>query len=197
VAVLAVGCTGGVDDADTAPVTPSASPTSTSPSPTPTAASPTPSASPTEEAVAFGTGTVTVDGTEVAVSGDCDISRGFGEQPVEALDDEVDVLLAVDNVAGDGGHDGPFAVRVRLLGGGAVEGRTITSEGAPGEDGTTVDVTYEGEVSVAELRERRELEFLDTATLHLEATQERTSGSGGRATRELVVDVACPVSRPA
>lgn len=158
---------------------------------------PTPTSSPTPRDVVLGTGTVTVDGTEVAVSGDCDISREFGEQPVPSLDtDDVDVLLAVDNLTGDGGHEGPFALQVRLLGSGVLVGRTITSQGAPGEDGTTVDTSYEGEIEVAELRDRRELEFVGVATLHLEATQERVAGSEGTARRELVVDVACPISRP-
>ena len=195
---LLSGCTGG--DTDPAP-----SPTATTTSETPTDAdttsappSPSPSPSPTTgvEDVAFGTGTVTVDGTELPVSGDCDVSRDFGEQRVGALDEDVDVLLAVDNVGGDGVPTGPFAVQVRLLGDGAVAGRTITSEGAPGGEGVTADVTYEGTVEVAELRDRRELEFLDVATLHLEATQERVAGSGGSSTRTLVVDVTCPITRP-
>lgn len=166
---------------------------------TPTSPStPTPTSSPTPRDVVLGTGTVTADGTALAVSGDCDISREFGEQPVTSLDtDDVDVLLAVDNLTGDGGHDGPFALQVRLLGSGALVGRTLTSQGAPGEDGTTLDTTYEGQIEVAELQDRRELEFVDVATLHLEVTQERVEGSEGPARRELVVDVACPISRPA
>lgn len=199
-AVLAVGCTGTDGDGSEATEAPTTTATST-PSPTggsstsPTAAA-TPSPTSGVEDVAFGTGTVTVDGTELPVSGDCDVSRSFGEEPVEGLDDDVDVLLAVDNVTGDGVPTGPFAVQVRLLGNGAVEGRTITSRGAPDGEGTLADVTYEGSVTVAELRDRRELEFLDVATLHLEATQERVAGSAGPASRELVVDVTCPVSRP-
>ena len=195
-AVLVVGCTGGDGDQD-----PTAAPTSTAPSSTTaseTTNSPTPSPSPTDDdaTVAFGTGTVTLDGAELPVSGDCDVSREFGEEPVEGLDDDVDVLLAVDNVTGDGVANGPFALRVRLLGSGAVAGRTITSEGADAGDGTTADVTYEGTVEVAELRDRRELEFLDVAVLHLEASQDRVSGDAGSPSRDLVVDVTCPISRP-
>lgn len=194
-ALLVAGCTAG-DDTTTADT---ASPTSTdtaAPDATASGATMSPSPTPTEEEVAFGTGTVTVDGTELPVSGDCDISRDFGNQPVQELDDEVDVLLAVDNVTGDGGHDGPFAIRVRLLGTGAVGDRTVTSQGAPGQDGATADVSYEGDVQVAELRDRRELEFVDAAVLHLEADQQRVTGSGGPSSRQLVVDVTCPVSRP-
>lgn len=189
-ALLVVGCTFGDDappgpedaggDATTAPVVPTPGPTATS----------------DVDEIAFGTGTVTVDGTELPVSGDCDISRGFGDEPVGTLDEDVDVLLAVDNITRDGGHDGPFAVRVRLLDGGAVPGRTITSVGAPGSDGATTDATYEGTVDVAELRDRREVEFLDVAVLHLEAAQEHVGGGDGASTRQLVVDVTCPVSRP-
>lgn len=195
VALAVSGCT---DGADTGPgeatdaVPTSETPVAASPTPTPT---PEPTPSPTATGPAFGTGTATVDGTAIAVSGDCDISREFGTQPVTELDDEVDVLLAVDNIAGDGQASAPFSLRVRLLGDGAVEGRTITSEGAPGGDEGTADATYEGDVTVAELRDREELEFLDAAVLHLEATQELRSGDGP-STRELVVDVTCPVSRP-
>lgn len=197
VAVLALalaGCTSSEPD-------PTPGPTSTSPSETtsPSGASTSepPSPGPETEDAAFGTGTVTVDGTEVPVSGDCDISRDFGQEPVEGLDDEVDVLLAVDNIAGDGRLGGEFALRVRLLGAGEVVGRTITSQGAAGEEaGSTAEVTYEGEVEVAELRDRRELDFLDVAVLHLEARQQRVAGSGSTASRTLVVDVTCPISRP-
>lgn len=196
-ALLVAGCTSGDDRTPADPASPTSTDTA---APDATAsgatASPSPSPTPTEEEVAFGTGTVTVDGTELPVSGDCDISRDFGNQPVQALDDEVDVLLAVDNVTGDGGHDGPFALRVRLLGSGAVGDRTVTSQGAPGADGATADVTYEGDVQVAELQDRRELEFVDAAVLHLEAGQQRVAGSGGAARRQLVVDVICPISRP-
>lgn len=200
-AILAGGCT----SPSTAPEPSASASTATtptgavaSPAPSPTSSStPTPTTTPTPRDMVLGTGTVTADGTELAVSGDCDISREFGEQPVPSLDaDDVDVLLAVDNLTGDGGHDGPFALQVRLLGSGALVGRTVTSQGAPGEDGTTLDTTYEGEIEVAELRDRQELEFVDVATLHLEATQERVQGSEGPARRELVVDVACPISRP-
>ena len=199
-AVLAVGCTGGDVDGSDATEAPTAAGTATAtrtpttdPSPVPTT---TPSPTSGVEDVAFGTGTVTVDGTELPVSGDCDVSRAFGEERVTGLDDAVDVLLAVDNVTAAGVPTGSFGVRVRLLGNGAVEGRTITSRGAPGDDGTMVDVTYEGEVTVAELHDRRELEFLDVATLHLEATQQRVAGNAGPASRELVVDVTCPIARP-
>jgi hypothetical protein len=200
VACLGVGCTGTDDEGslDPIPVTEEPSdPATTSPSapsrtPTP---SPTPTPEGGEDDVAFGTGTITVDGTELPVSGDCDISRAFGEEPVEDLE-EVDVLLAVDNIAGNGAAAGPFAVQVRLLGSGAILGRTITSVGVDGGDGQTAETTYEGEVEVAELRDRRELEFLDVAVLHLESSQRRASGSAGPETRELVVDVTCPISRP-
>ncbi len=196
--VLVGGCT------STSPTPAPSAPSSTgtvSPgagaNPTPPPTTPTPTSRPTPGDVVLGTGTVTADGVEVAVSGDCDISREFGEQPVTSLDaDDVDVLLAVDNLTGDGGHVGPFALQVRLLGSGALVGRSVTSQGAPGEDGATLDTTYEGEIEVAELQDRRELEFVDVATLHLEATQERVEGSEGPAQRELVVDVACPISRP-
>lgn len=199
-AILVGGCTS--PSPAPSPSTPSPTGTGTvSPgaggSPAPATSTPTPTSSPTPSDVVLGTGTVTADGTEVGVSGDCDISREFGEQPVTSLDaDDVDVLLAVDNLTGDGGHVGPFALQVRLLGSGALVGRTVTSQGAPGEDGATLDTTYEGQIEVAELRDRRELEFVDVATLHLEATQERVEGSAGPARRELVVDVACPISRP-
>lgn len=194
-ATVVVGCTGAGDEPQPSPTTATAIGTST---PSVATSSPRPTATatdPNEADVAFGTGTVVVDGTPVPVSGDCDISREFGTQPVDTLDDAVDVLLAVDNVAGDGVPDGPFALQVRLLGSGAVGDRTITSQGAP-VDGATAEVTYEGPVEVAELRDRRELEFLDVATLHLETTQQRVGGSEGPATRQLVVDVTCPISRP-
>lgn len=174
---------------------PTSAPTPTPPTPTPT--STTPPAADGSEEVVLGTGTVTVDGTEMLVSGDCDISREFGAETVRALDDEVDVLLTVDNLTGDGGHDGPFAIQVRLLGRGALVGRTLVSEGAPGEEpGETAPTVYEGDIEVAELRDRRELEFVDVATLHLEASQSRTRGDQGPRRRELVVDVTCPISRP-
>ena len=198
-AVLVAGCTGadgdGAGRAEASPPTTTPMPAaddSPAPSPTPTAV---PSPTSGAEQVVFGTGTVTVDGTELPVSGDCDVSRAFGEEPVEGLGDDVDVLLAVDNVTGDGTPTGPFALRVRLQGDGSVEGQTVTSRGAP-DGGEMVDVTYRGRVTVAELRDRRELEFGDVATLHLEATQDRVAGGAGPASRELVVDVTCPVSRP-
>lgn len=196
---LGAGCTdagGGTADPEpspTASTTTTATTEDAAPSPSP---SPSPTPTGTEDEVAFGTGTVTVDGTEVPVSGDCDISRAFGEEPVTDLGDEVDVLLAVDNITGTGAAAGPFGVQVRLLGSGAIVGRTITSVGAEAGDGETADTGYEGEVAVAELRDRRELEFLDVAVLHLEASQNRVEGSAGPPTRELVVDVTCPVSRP-
>ena len=192
-ALVLVGCTS--TEPDPTPASPASTDDATPSGGTSTPAAPSPSPSP--EDAAFGTGTVTVDGTEVPVSGDCDISRDFGQEPVEGLDEDVDVLLAVDNIAGDGRLGGDFALQVRLLGDGEVVGRTITSQGAPGADaGSTADVTYEGAVEVAELRDRRELDFLDSAVLHLEASQERVSGSGGPSRRTLVVDVVCPVSRP-
>lgn len=196
---VAVGCTdaGGEDAADPAPTASTTTATGATTPDAPTAPSPTPTPTGAEDEVAFGAGTVTVDGLELPVSGDCDISRAFGEEPVGDLDDdEVDVLLAVDNIAGTGATAGPFGVQVRLLGSGAVVGRTITSVGADGGDGQTAETSYEGEVEVAELRDRRELEFLDVAVLHLESSQRRVSGSAGPSTRELVVDVTCPVSRP-
>ena len=195
--LLVAGCTG--DGAPDPTAAPSDTTSTTATGPTTeatTSASPSPSSSPTEPEVVFGTGTVAIDGVEVPVSGDCDVSRDFGEQPVDDLEQDVDVLLAVDNVSGEGVPTGPFAVRVRLLGSGAVTGRTITSEGAAGEDGTTADVTYEGAIETAELRDRRGLEFVDAAVLHLEATQERVAGTAGPSSRDLVVDVTCPVSRP-
>lgn len=172
----------------------------TTSTPTPPTSTPTSTSSPDadgSEEVVLGTGKVTVDGTEMLVSGDCDISRDFGAETVRALDDEVDVLLTVDNLTGDGGHDGPFAIQVRLLGRGELAGRTLVSEGAPGEEsGETVPTVYEGDIEVAELRDRRELEFLDVGTLHLEASQSRTRGDQGPRRRELVVEVTCPISRP-
>ena len=195
--LLVAGCTdGGAPDPTPTPSGATSPPTTGTTTEATTSPSPTPSPSPTDTEVAFGTGTVTIDGVEVPVSGDCDVSREFGDQPVDDLEQDVDVLLAVDNVSGEGVPTGPFAVRVRLLGSGAVTGRTITSEGAGAEDGTTAEATYEGPIDVAELRERRELEFDDVAVLHLEATQDRVAGTAGPASRDLVVDVTCPVSRP-
>lgn len=202
-AVLVGACTArpSAPDDDTRAATGPTTVATTAPSPSPSPGTPTtspPSPDPDgAEDVVLGTGTVTVDGTELLVSGDCDISRDFGAEPVRALDDEVDVLLTVDNLTGDGGHDGPFALQVRLLGRGQLQGRTLVSEGAPGEEpGETLRTVYEGDIEVAELRERRKLEYLDVATLHLEASQRRTRGDGGPARRDLVVDVACPISRP-
>lgn len=200
VAVLLGGCTAGppVPEEPTLPV-PTTTPTSAVGPTTPSAISAAPS-SPEDrgaDEVVLGAGTVEVDGTELLVSGDCDISREFGAEPVRALDDEVDVLLTVDNLTGDGGHDGPFAIQVRLLGRGQLMGRTLVSEGAPGEEpGQTLTAVYEGEIEVAELRNRREREFVDVATLHLEASQQRTRGDDGPDRRQLVVDVTCPISRP-
>lgn len=208
-AVLLGGCTsssGGPHDASSgrphdATASPRATATATSEQATPTPPTSSPTASETPEVaeeVLLGTGTVTVDGTELRVSGDCDISREFGEQPVGSLDDEVDVLLTLDNLTGDGGHDGPFAIQVRLLGRGELVGRTLVSEGAPGEEqGVTLGTIYEGEVEVAELQDRRELDFVDVATLHLEASQRRTRGDEGPRRRQLAVDVTCPIARPA
>lgn len=207
-AVLLGGCTSspGPDDASSGPpddvsASPGGAATATSEPATATTSTPTPTASGSPavpEEVLLGTGTVTVDGTEVRVSGDCDISREFGEQPVGSLDDEVDVLLTLDNLTGDGGHDGPFAIQVRLLGRGELVGRTLVSEGAPAEEqGGTMRTTYEGEVEVAELQDRRERDFVDVATLHLESSQRRTRGEEGARRRQLVVDVTCPISRPA
>lgn len=182
--LLLAGCTSAppsVDDGspDVTPTTASSAATSPSPSPTPTA--------PT-----LGTGTVTIDGTEVPVSGDCDISKEFGQAPVKGLgDDKLDVLLAVDNLTGSGAPAGSQPHTVRLLGSGTVEGRTVTSV-TRGEDGG--EVTWEGPVTAASLRDREPREFLDVATLHLEATQ-RPTGSGG-GSRDLVVDVTCAISRP-
>lgn len=202
VVVLLGACTAGspAPDEPTLPE-PTTTPTSTAGPNTPSAsatAPPTPSpedAGPDE--VVLGTGIVAVDGAELLVSGDCDISREFGAEPVRALDDDVDVLLTVDNLTGDGGHDGPFAIQVRLLGRGELTGRSLVSEGAPGEEpGQTLSAVYEGEIEVAELRERQEREFVDVATLHLEASQQRTRGDEGPDRRELVVDVTCPISRP-
>lgn len=187
-----VACT---PDTNTAPdvtvptSTPAATATDAPPSVSPTPSQPAPSEGP----VLFGTGSVTVDGTTMPVRGDCDISRDFGDQPVNRLGTEVAVLLAVDNLTTGGEHAGPFALQVRLLGANVVDG-TVISVGAAGDGGS--DVTYEGPIEVAELRDRQSLEFLDVATLHLEVTQERTRGSGGADTRELAVDVTCPIARP-
>lgn len=189
-ATVAAGCTGDPQPGDPAgtPVPPATS----APGDVATDVTPTASPTPTDTDVAFGTGTVQVDGTEVPVSGDCDVSRAFGTQPVDVLDEDVDVVLAVDNVAGDGAHAGPFPLQVRLQGRGAVAERRITSQGAA----EAAEATYAGDVAVAELRDRRALEFLDVATLHVEATQERVRGESGPATRELVLDVTCSISRP-
>lgn len=189
VAVLVAGCTTGAppEPEVTATTTPTATSTMEVPTPTPT---PEPAAT-----TVVGTGTVTVDGTELPVSGDCDISKEFGERPVADLSDaDVDVVLAVDNLDG-GGHRGEFPVEVRLLGTGEVVGRTITSVGGVGASGTDAPV-YEGEVEVATLVDRESGEFADTATLHLEAAQQRLQGDGGGVARELVVDVTCLIARP-
>lgn len=162
----------------------SASTPSASPSPSPSASSP---------AGTIGVGTVTVNGTELPVSGDCDISRSFGRQPVRSLDDEVDVLLALDNLTGSGEAVGAFALTVRLLGTGGVEGERITSTD---RDDTGREVTWEGEVTSARLQDRRRLEFLDLATLHLQATQRAEGAGAPNGTRDLVVEVTCAVSRP-
>lgn len=190
-AVLVAGCTAGAPPDPEATTTATATPAVTStmevPTPTPT---PEPAATPV-----VGTGIVTVDGTELAVSGDCDISKDFGERPVADLSDaDVDVVLAVDNLDGDG-HQGDFPVEVRLLGTGEVVGRTITSVGGVGASGADAPV-YEGEVEVATLVDREAGEFADTATLHLEATQQRRQGDGGGVTRDLAVDVTCLIARP-
>lgn len=189
--LLLAGCTG--DGA--VPASPTGTATTTTGAPATTAGTPGPSPtpSPTDAASTLGVGTVTVDGTTVPVSGDCDISRGFGQQPVRGLGDDVDVLLAVDNLAGDGEPTGAVAVAVRLLGSGAVEDRTITSVS---RDADGRERTWEGEVATARLRDREQLEFLDVATLHLEATQEAVGPGAPSGTRELVVDVTCAISRP-
>lgn len=191
VAVLVAGCTGAPPDPEaTATATPAATSTMEVPTPSPTP-TPDPTAIP-----AVGTGIVTVDGAELPVSGDCDISKAFGERPVIDLSDaDVDVVLAVDNLDGSGGHQGDFPVEVRLLGTGEVVGRTITSVGSPGASGADAPV-YEGEVEVATLVDREAGEFADMATLHLEASQQRRQGDGGGVARELVVDVTCLIARP-
>lgn len=152
-----------------------------------------PSPSPSSPAGTIGVGTVTVNGTELPVSGDCDISRSFGREPVRSLDDEVDVLLAVDNVTGSGEAVGAFALTVHLLGTGGVEGERITSTD---RDDTGREVTWDGEVTSARLQDRRRLEFLDLATLHLQATQRAEGAGAPNGTRDLVVEVTCAVSRP-
>lgn len=207
-AVFLAGCTSSASGPTDDEAVPSGAGTTTEeqtapsprPSPSTTTTTTTTTAPEPEDTTAeevLGTGTVTVDGTEIDVSGDCDLSREFGAEPVRSLDSEVDVLLLVDNLTGDGGHDGPFALQVRLLGRGELVGRNLVSEGGAGEQpGDTLGVTYEGEVEVAELRDRQEREFIDVATLHLEATQRRTEGDEAPRGRELVVDVACPISRP-
>lgn len=187
-AVLVAGCTTGAppDPEPTATATPTATSTMAVPTPTPEPAS-TP---------VVGTGIVTVDGTELPVSGDCDISKEFGERPVADLSDaDVDVVLAVDNLDGSGGHQGDFPIEVRLLGTGEVVGRTITSVGGVGVSGTDAPV-YEGEVEVATLVDREAGEFADTATLHLEAAQQRRQGDDGGVARGLAVDVTCLIARP-
>lgn len=184
--LLTAGCT----------ALPNETPTETEDLGSPTAtAEPTPTPEPTSAAPVWGTGTVTVDGTVLPVSGDCDISRDFGREPVDDLDDDdLDVLLAVDNLTGDGDHDGPFPIEVTLLGSGPVIGRPITSVGAEGDAGA--DLRFQGTIEAAELRDRQAQETLDVATLHVEATQQRDQGSGAPETRSLVVDVVCPISRP-
>lgn len=154
--------------------------------------SPSPSPSPTRTTATPGTGTVMVDGTEIPVSGDCDISKNFGQAPVNGLgDDELDVLLAVDNLTDSGAAAGSNPLTVRLRGSGTVEGRTLTMVTRGEDEG---EVTWEGPVTAASLRDREAREFLDVATLHLEATPRPVdSGSGSR---DLVVDVACAISRP-
>lgn len=201
-AVVVAACTGTdggsarpTDPATPAATTPDDPPDTTTPT-TPASPSPSDTAGTADDAIAFGTGTVTVDGTTMPVSGDCDVSRDFGEQPVRALDEEVDVVLAVDNIGGDGTHDGPFPVRVALTGDGAIGDRVLTSRGAATGDGSVVDMAYEGVVDVAELRDRRALDFVDAAVLHVEASQRRVGGGEAPAQRDLVVDVACSVSRP-
>lgn len=193
VVVAMVGCTS--EDAPSAAdgtgtpsveVDPEAAPTA-SPSP-----SPSPSPTPSPEERVLGAGTVTVDGTELPVTGDCDLSKAFGQERVPGLgDDEIDLLLAVDNLAG-GEPAGPFAVSVRLLGSGPMEGRTVASVSR--EEGQSV--TWEGEVVSAGLHDRQQREFLDVATLHLEATQQPVGPGAPAGSRDLVVDVACAISRP-
>lgn len=186
--LLVAGCTSGAPSADddsgdgtpTGAGAPEATtPPSSTPSPTPTAAT-------------LGAGSVTIEGTEIPVSGDCDISKDFGQAPVTGLgDDALDVLLAVDNITGSGAAAGGEPMTVRLLGSGAVEGRTLTSV-TRGDDGA--DVTWEGTVTSASLRDRASREFLDVATLHLEATQRPVGPGSG--SRDVVVDVTCAISRP-
>lgn len=190
VAVLVAGCTTAAppEPEATETTTPATTSTMEVPTPTPT---PEPAATPV-----VGTGVVTVDGTELPVSGDCDISKEFGERPVADLADaDVDVVLAVDNLEGSGGHQGDFPIEVRLLGDGEVVGRTVTSVGGVGASGADAPV-YEGEVDVARLVDRQPGEFADTATLHLEASQRRREGGGGGVARDLVVDVTCLIARP-
>ncbi len=190
VAVLVAGCTTAAppEPEATGTTTPTGTSTMQVPTPTPT---PEPAATPV-----VGTGVVSVDGTELPVSGDCDISKEFGERPVTDLSDaDVDVVLAVDNLDGSGGQQGDFPIEVRLLGSGEVVGRTITSVGGVGASGADAPV-YEGEVEVATLVDRVPGEFADTATLHLEASQQRREGASGGVARELVVDVTCLIARP-
>ncbi len=135
-----------------------------------------------------GHGTVTIDGTALDVTGDCDVSRDFGLLPVaDPADPDVDIVLAVDNVDdATGTFTGPHAVAITLVDVGGT-GRVLRGRGDANGPGQ-----WSGDVLRLELRDRPGSAAAGTATLYLEAEQADVGG----AVREVVIDVGCRVNGP-
>lgn len=180
-------CTPGGDDATPDP---SESPSASVPaSPSLPSVVPSPTVAFDEDAL-LGEGTLAVDGQEVAVTGDCDISREFGQAPVTDVGDpDVDILLAVGNLGRPPDPDRPaLRVSMEMLGVDAAGDRTVVVSHVDEIETTRL----RGTVETLALVDRTELEFVDVATLHVEAEVGADDGTP----LDVVADVTCVISRP-
>jgi hypothetical protein len=174
VAALVVGCSTLPDLAQPDPAT--------TPGPSPQATE-----DPTSEPAPprAGSGTLDIDDVVIEVQGDCDLSRAFGREDPFDPDVSVDLVLEVRDAP-----DQPFSVRVRLVGGGSVLGRTLVVVGGADADPTDPP-TWDGTVTEATLQAHPTGDS-DTVVLEIVAV----SGPDDQASRQARLTVDCAVTQP-
>lgn len=176
-AAVAVACSGVPEVAQ-----PDPDPDATAPSTSPEA---TEEPTPTPQPARPGSGTLDVDGVAIEVQGDCDLSRAFGREDPLDLDADVDLVLEVRDAS-----DQPFPVRVRLVDGGSVLGRTLVVVGGADADPTDPP-TWEGTVTEAMIT-AHVTDDPGAVVLELVAGSE----SGEQTSRQVRLSVDCAVTQP-
>jgi hypothetical protein len=132
-----------------------------------------------------GSGTLDLDGMVINVKGDCDLSRAFGREDPLDLDVSVDLVLEVRHAP-----EQPFPVRVRLVGGGSVLGRTLVVVGGAGVD-PTEPPAWDGTVTEVTLR-AHPTDDPDTVVLEIVAAADPDDPTS----RQVRLTVDCAVTQP-